>query len=165
MWPVPSVISDSSPIQYLHQAGLLKLLPTLFGKVDIPEAVAAELEEGRRRNVWLPDLAALPWVHTQPVRDRMLLPLVTHLGNGEKEVLALGIERPDGLLLLDDRGARQHAVALELKVTGTLGILLLAKEQGKLGTVRPVLDRLQALRFRLNPSARRRVRALAGEEP
>lgn len=98
---MPSVISDSSPIQYLHQAGLLELLPTLFGKVDVPEAVAAELEEGRRRNVWLPDLAALPWLHTQPVRDRML-PLVTHLGDREKEVLALGIERPDALLLLDD---------------------------------------------------------------
>lgn len=160
---MPGVISNSSPIQYLHQAGLLELLPTLFGKIDIPEAVAAELEEGRRRNVCLPDLTALSWLHTKPVRDRMLLPLVTHLGDGEKEVLAFGIERTDSLLLLDDRGARQHAIALELKVTGTLGILLLAKEQGKLGTVRPVLDRLQALRFRLNPGTRQRVLELAGE--
>lgn len=92
--------------------------------------------------------------------------LWSHIWETEKkEVLALGIERPDALLLLDDRSARRHAVALELKVTGTLGILLLAKEQGKLGAVRPVLDRLQALRFRLNPSTRQSVLALAGEEP
>lgn len=84
------VICNTSPLQYLYQVGLLHLLPTLFGSAQAPPAVAAELAEGGKRGVRLPDLAELPWMMVRPVRDRTLLPLVTSLGNGEREVLALG---------------------------------------------------------------------------
>ncbi len=160
---MPDVISNSSPLQYLYQADVLDLLPALFGQVCVPEAVVAELEEGRRRSVSLPTLAELSWLQVRTVRNRTLLPLVTHLGDGEKEVLALGRELSDALLLLDDRDARRHAHALELEISGTLGVLLLAKERGILDAGRPVLDRLQALRFRLDARTRQSVLELAGE--
>ena len=80
--------------------------------------MAAELRAGRRRNVRLPALEELSWLIVRPVRDPTLLPLVTHLGDGEKEVLALGLETQDPLLLLDDRDARRYARALELEVSG-----------------------------------------------
>lgn len=156
------IISDTSPLQYLYQTGTLDILPALFGTVCAPEAVVEELEEGRRRNVALPILSELPWLQVRTVRNRALLPLVTHLGDGEKEVLALGQELSDVVLLLDDRYARRHALALNLKISGTLGILLLAKEQRILDAVGPVLDRLQALRFRLDANTRRIVLNLAG---
>ena len=123
---MPVVICNTSPIQYLYQADVLELLPALAGQVYVPEAVVAELKEGRRRNVLLPVLEDLSWLTVRPVRDRTLLPLVTHLGNGEKEVLALGLETQDALLLLDDRDARRYARALELEISGTLGLLLRA---------------------------------------
>ena len=160
---MPDVICNTSPIQYLHQADVLELLPTLVGQVCIPEAVAAEFQEGRRRNVRLPALEVLSWLIVRPVRDPTLVPLVTHLGDGEKEVPALGLETQDPLLLLDDRDARPYARALELEVSGTLGLLLRAKERGVLDAVRPVLDRLQALRFRLNAKTRQGVLERAGE--
>ena len=158
------VICNTSPLQYLHQADLLHLLPTLFGSVQVPSAVAAELAEGRRRGVRLPELAELPWVTVRPVRDRKLLPLVTSLGNGEKEVLALGLETSGHLLVLDDRNARRYAAAAGLKITGTLGILVLAKERGFLDSVQPVLDRLEALQFRLSTATHQMVLDLANEE-
>jgi predicted nucleic acid-binding protein len=161
---VPDVISNSSPLQYLYQAGVLDLLPALFGQVSVPEAVVAELEEGQRRSVPLPTLSDLSWLKVRTVRNRTLLPLVTHLGDGEKEVLALGQELSGALLLLDDRDARRHARALELEISGTLGVLLLAKERGILDAVRPVLDRLQALRFRLDARTRQIVLEVTGEE-
>ena len=160
---MPVVICNTSPIQYLYQADMLELLPALAGKVYIPEAVVAELEEGRRRNVILPVLEDLSWLIVRPVRDRTLLPLVTHLGDGEKEVLALGLETQDALLLLDDRDARRYARTLALEITGTLGLLLRAKERGILDAVGPVLDRLQSLRFRLNVRMREMVLKRAGE--
>ena len=160
---MPDVICNTSPIQYLHQADVLELLPTLVGQVCIPEAVAAEFREGRRRNVRLPALEELSWLIVRPVRDPTLLPLVPHLGDGEKEVPALGLETQEPLLLLDDRDARRYARALELEVSGTLGLLLRAKERGVLDAVRPVLDRLQALRFRLNAKTRQGVLERAGE--
>ena len=160
---MPVVICNTSVLQYLHQIDLLDLLPALFGQVQIPRAVAAELDEGKRRNVSLPTLEDLSWVTIQPVRDRTLLPLITSLGDGEKEVLALGLEATDALLVLDDRNARRYATAAELEVTGTLGILILAKERGLLGSIRPALDRLQALQFRLSAETRQIVLDLAGE--
>lgn len=158
------VICNTSPLQYLHQVELLHLLPALFESAQVPPAVVAELAEGRRRGVNLPDLAGLPWVTVRAVRDRTLLPLVTSLGSGEKEVLALGLEAPDHLLVLDDRAARRYAIAVGLEVTGTVGILLLAKERRLLDAVRPAMDRLQRLRFRLSAATYRRVIDLAGEE-
>ncbi|MDE3259348.1 MAG: DUF3368 domain-containing protein [Gemmatimonadota bacterium] len=160
---MPDVICNTSPLQYLHQANVLELLPALVGQVYIPEAVAAELREGRRRNVPLPAVEELSWLVVRPVRDPTLLPLVTNLGDGEKEVLALGLETQSPLLLIDDRDARRYARTLELEVSGTLGLLLRAKEQGVLDAVRPVLDRLQSLRFRLNVGTRQKVLERAGE--
>ena len=160
---MPVVICNTSPIQYLYQADVLELLPALTGQVYIPEAVVAELEEGQRRNVLLPALEDLSWLVVRPVRDRTLLPLVTHLGDGEKEVLALGLETQDPLLLLDDRDARRYARTLGLEITGTLGLLLRAKERGILNAVQPVLDRLQSLRFRLDVRTRQMVLKRAGE--
>ena len=86
---MPVVICNTSVLQYLHQIDLLDLLPALFGQVQIPRAVAAEMDEGKRRNVALPALEALSWLTIRPVRDRTLLPLITSLGDGEKNFLAL----------------------------------------------------------------------------
>ena len=158
------VICNTSPLQYLYQTDLLHLLSGLFGSVQVPTAVAAELAEGRRRGVRLPELAHLPWMTVRSVRERRLLPLVTSLGSGEKEVLALGLEASDHLLVLDDRDARRHAIAAGLEVTGTLGILVLAKEHGLLDSIRPALNRLQALRFRLSTETYRAALDLANEE-
>ena len=158
-----AVICNTSPLQYLHQIDLLHLLPTLFGPVQVPSAVVAELREGRRRGVPLPELAELSWITTQRVDARKLSSLTTNLGGGEKEVLALGLEASDSLLVLDDRDARRHAIATGLEITGTVGILLLAKERGILDSVQPALARLQALRFRLSAETRGIVLDLAGE--
>ena len=162
-WAVRDVICNTSPLQHLHQADLLHLLPALFGSVKVPSVVIAELAEGQRRGVRLPELVELPWATVRSVQDRKLLPLVTSLGDGEKEVLALGLETSGSLLLLDDRDARRHAIAAGLEITGTLGILLLAKERGLLDSVQPALDRLQLLQFRLSAATRRAVLDLANE--
>jgi uncharacterized protein len=52
---------------------------------------------------------------------------------------------------------------LNLTLTGTLGVVLKAKETGLLPAVAPVLDRLQTLRFRMDPETRQAVLRLAGE--
>ena len=160
-WPVRDVICNTSP--YLYQVDLLHLLPTLFGSAQTPPAVAAELAEGRRHDVRLPELSEISWITVRPVRDRTLLPLVTSLGDGEKEVLALGLETPERLLVLDDRNARRYANAAGLEITGTLGILVLAKERGIIDTVRPVLGRLQELQFRVDSETLKMVLGMAEE--
>ena len=55
------------------------------------------------------------------------MPTAADLGAGEKEVLALGIEVPGAVVILDERLGRLHAEALKLTFTVTLGILCARK--------------------------------------
>ena len=70
---MPVVICNTSPLQYLYQSDGLELFPELFSQVHVPEAVAVELDEGRRRNLHLPDPTSLPWLTIRPVRDNTLI--------------------------------------------------------------------------------------------
>jgi predicted nucleic acid-binding protein len=79
------------------------------------------------------------------------------------EVLALALEHPHAVAIIDDGVARHIAHALGISFTGTLGVLLDAKKAGLLEAVTPVIDRLEALRFRLDPTTRSMVLKLAGE--
>jgi predicted nucleic acid-binding protein len=161
---MPDVIANTSPIQYLHQLGELQLLSQLYGSVIVPPAVAEEIAEGRTLGHQLPDLGGLPWLEVAAPASALLLPLAAGLGAGELGVLALGQERRGSLVILDDGRARRCADALGLRYTGTLGVLLKAKQSGVLLTVRPLLDRLEALGFRLDPVTHRICLALAGED-
>jgi len=93
----------------------------------------------------------------------LILPLVTELGAGEKEALALAIEIKDSLIILDDALARRYAQLLGLQFTGTLGVILKAKQLGHLDKVAPILDRLDSCNFRFNASTRMAVLKLADE--
>jgi len=85
------------------------------------------------------------------------------LGAGEKEVLALGIEVTDAVVILDERLGRWHAERMQLTFTGTLGILLRAKVEGRISRVEPLLTLLDRLGFRLSARTRAAVLRQAGE--
>jgi predicted nucleic acid-binding protein len=66
---MPEVITDTSPIQYLYQTNLLGLLPTLYGQIILPQAVADELAQGQSQGVALPDPASLSWLTIRPLQE------------------------------------------------------------------------------------------------
>ncbi|MGV8039344.1 MAG: DUF3368 domain-containing protein [Thermoanaerobaculaceae bacterium] len=51
-----------------------------------------------------------------------------------------------------------------IRTTGTLGILLKCKQNGLVAAVRPLIDELDRLGFRLATHTRRSVLKLAGEQ-
>lgn len=157
------VISDTTLLQYLHQADCLDLLPKLYGLITVPEGVAAEIAAGRAQGVFLPDLENLSWIQIRPAPHLGILPLAADLGRGEREVLSLAVGRADVLALLDDGLARHFAKHLEIPFSGTLGVLLKAKATGHLDAVRPVLDRLQSLGFWLDQGTHAAVLKIAQE--
>ena len=130
----------------------------------VPPAVVDELAAGRALGVSLPDLAAIEWVTIRRPISEKALPLLTDLGPGEAEVLMLGLETPGALVVLDDALARELAMSHRLPLEGTLGVLLEAREASLIDEVKPLLDRLQELRFRLAPHTRAAVLKLAGED-
>jgi predicted nucleic acid-binding protein len=111
----------------------------------------------------LPDLKIYEWVVVRRPASSLALPLITDLGPGEREVLALALESPESVCVIDDALARRVAGALGLRFTGTLGVLLETKRAGITTNVRPLLDQLQSLGFRLAEQTRIAVLKLAGE--
>ena len=63
----------------------------------------------------------------------------TQLHDGEVEVMILSKELKADVVIIDDANAKKHAKYLELPVTGTLGILIKAKQEGYLDELKPIL--------------------------
>ena len=160
---MPEVITDTSPIQYLYQINQLNLLPTLYGQVKLPQAVADELAQGHSQGISLPDLISLSWIILCPVPSSILIPDLPNLGVGEREALSLATTIPDSLVILDDALARAYAQQLNISITGTLGVLLKGKQLGYVNAIAPLLDALNGLNFRLNSATRAAVLKLANE--
>jgi predicted nucleic acid-binding protein len=154
------VVSDTSPLQYLHQSGRLELLPRLFDRVIVPPAVIGELAEGRARGHDLPRLDGVAWVDIQAPHQALVLP--DKLGRGEQEAMAVAVER-HLMVLMDDRDARTAARSLGLHTLGTFGVLLRAKQAGLIPVVAPLVDQIVGLGFRLDAPTRQMVLELAGE--
>lgn len=129
----------------------------------IPPGVLAELEQGRAIGIDLPDVCALPWVKIQAPKGLAKIPMAADLGAGEKEVLALGLQDPAAVVILDDRLGRRYAKTLKLTVSGTLGILLRARSEGRISQIEPLLDQLDRLGFRLSARTRAAVVKQSGE--
>ncbi len=81
---------------------------------------------------------------------------------GESEAIVLAFEKGTRIIL-DDRKAREAAQRLNIAVTGTVGILLKAKEAGLVEAIRPLLDALEANHFRIGTLLRTEALRLAGE--
>ena len=160
---MPDLICNTSPLQYLHQLGVLHIVPALAPRVVVPPAVVEELSAGAAQGVLLPDVRALDWIAICAPAGAPVLSLVTDLGPGEAQVIALALENRDAVVVLDDAVARRVAEALGVRLTGTLGLLLDAKRARLIPAVTPLLDQLESLRFRLAAQTRAAVRALAGE--
>jgi predicted nucleic acid-binding protein len=160
---VPDAICNTSPLLYLHRLGVLDWLRPLFREIWIPAAVATELREGRQRGYDVPNPAHHPWLQ---LVDPSSIPsewLTLDLGSGERSVMALALENPDRVVLLDDALARRIAEAAGLEVWGTLRILLTAKSQGLTPSLAPLLDRLEDVGMWISADVRRRVLFLADE--
>jgi predicted nucleic acid-binding protein len=142
-----AVISDTGPLSYLHRLRRLDILQHLYSRVLVPPAVVAELNVGLRQGKDLPDVTTLDWIELRSPPAHALQG-IDGLGAGETEGIALSRSIAGSLLLLDDGHARKVATSLGLELTGTVGVLLLAKERALLDRVGPELDRLQTFGFR-----------------
>lgn len=87
----------------------------------------------------------------------------TGLDRGEAEVLALAVEHEARLVIIDEHNGRQYARRLGLPLTGTLGVLLLAKEKNLITAVSPLVQQLQDNGLYLAPGLVNKVLMLAGE--
>ena len=157
------VISNTSPLFYLHRLRCLELLRELYQRIVVPDAVVDELKAGREQGEDVPEVVAYEWIDVRSVRVPEVVALITDLGAGEAQALALGLEEPGSLVLLDDRLAREVARMRNIRITGTAGVLLKAKQERYIPALAPLLNRLLQLDFRLSDAVKASILKLAQE--
>jgi uncharacterized protein len=157
------VVSNTSPLQYLHVVQQLPVLERLYGNLIVPQAVVDELSVGRQHGYDVPDCTSYSWMHIETVAIPSILRLVTNLGAGEAEALALALIQATDLVILDDALARQVAASQNIRYTGTLGVLIQAKAQGLVTDVMPLIDSLESAGFRLTSTLKLTVQRIVGE--
>ena len=140
-----TIVSNTSPISNLAKVRHLNLLEQLYGTVLIPTAVYQELVDERAGETVIRAVQSATWLLRQQVQNRELVNVLRNFLNlGEAEAIALALEVNATRLLIDERLGRQVAVERGLKITGLFGILLIAKQQGLITAVKPVMDDLIA---------------------
>lgn len=161
---MPIAISNTSPILYLFRIGALYFYESLFDAVWVTPGVAHELETGLHRGYEVPVIAEKLWVRIVPPQSSPPSWFALDLGLGERETIALALEHPEHVVVLDDALARRIAQAAGLSVWGTLKVLLEAKTRGLIASVAPLVDAMQEAGMWISDDVRRRVLRLAGEE-
>lgn len=156
------VIVNNTPLVALWTLRRLDLFQLLFGEVLAPAAVYAEflaIERTLRQST----LATALWIRPVELTDPRRADTFVGIGRGEAEVLALAQERNARLVVIDDLRARRYAKRLTIPLTGTLGMLVLAKNEGHLAKVYPLIQELQMAGIFFSASLVRDVLMLAGE--
>jgi predicted nucleic acid-binding protein len=103
------------------------------------------------------------WIRQVPVSAPSSPLLAACLGRGELEVIQLGFSRNDALLLLDDYRARRAAEAWNLPATGSVGVLIRAKEHGLIDAVLPLLTTMRSAGYFISDAVVQAARLHAHE--
>jgi predicted nucleic acid-binding protein len=159
-----TVVSDAGPLIALARIGALNLLPGVYGDIVIPVAVRDEIRKPDRKRSGTVSFANADWLRTESVSDQSTRRLLhDNLDAGEREAIALAIELEAGVLLIDEALGRRGADSHGRTSTGTLGALLLAKEEDLIEAVAPVVDRLVSMVFRIGDALYQSILEQAGE--
>jgi predicted nucleic acid-binding protein len=150
---VPGV-SDSSPLIFLSALRDLDLLRQIVGEIFIPRAVYREVvvdghgkpraeEVERAMGNWISVVGAKDTSKVTKIMD------VAGLQSGESEAIVLADQLHIGAIVLDDQQAVLEARSRGLTVLRTPAIYLAAKRAGLIAGVKPKLDTLRTVGFRL----------------
>ena len=161
------VISDTSCLSALIRVGHLHILKSLFGSIIIPQKVADELRQLIHFGVDIVDFDNAEWIITQQPTDLPLLErLLLQLDEGEAYAITLAVELSADWLIIDELKGRKVASTLAINITGLAGILILAKQEGHLNEIKPLLDLiLTKTSFRMSTSLIDHILKAANEFP
>ena len=144
-------VTNSTCLIALERIGQLDLLPALFEEVVAPPSVHEELG------------APPSWLAVKSPANRTTVDafrLLVH--EGEAEAIALAAEL-GWRVILDDRKARGLARRMGLKVVGTIGLLVRAKQSRIIPAIKPLITALEGVGFRLDADLKAEALRLAEE--
>lgn len=138
---MPKIVSNTTPILSLLKLNRLELLQSIYNEICIPTAVYNEIEAGKAKRYYK-DLSEIDWIKIIDIQDKEAVKYFLDLDAGEAEAIVLATELSADLIILDEKLGRFHARHADLKVTGTIGILIKAKSEGLIEKLKPLLNEL-----------------------
>ena len=145
-------VVNSTPLIMLCNIGRVELLRELYGTIHIPRAVFNEVTSKEDSACRL--LRSAPdWIHVgdAPEPDDARLRRA-RLHAGEVGVIMLARAIGSEVAIIDDNAAKKTAQYLGLTVTGTIGVLLHAKDKGLIDEVAPEIEKIRRYGFWLSDS-------------
>jgi hypothetical protein len=155
------LIADASALIALATCDSLYLLDALFGEVLVPEVVFFEVTTADK-----PQSVKLRHYLQNKIRTvdmRHYVYLDAFADAGETQAMLLYKEMAAEYLLIDDKRGRKVAKINQIKIVGSLGVLLQAKRAGLIPNVAPLLEKITASSIFMNQNLIQMVLALAGE--
>ena len=147
------IISDTSCIILLHKINEIELLHKFNKTVCITSVIKAEF------NYPIP-----PWIEIKDPTDKQYSKILAlELDEGETSAIALSLEIDDSILLIDDLKGRRIAEKLKLRYSGTFGLILRAKQEGIIGEIKPIIEKIKKTNFRFSEILLKSVLEQAGE--
>ena len=144
---MPEAISDSSILIHTARIGRLDILKDFYEKILITPAVWKEVvEEGETKPgaLEVKEACGSGWIEVMaPANESVVQLLERELHKGEAETIALAIELHPDVIFLDESEARKVASLYGLPMTGTIGVLIRAKFEGKIVSLQEELDKLR----------------------
>jgi len=167
---MPVVISNSSTLMHLSAIGRLALLKEFYGKIIIPPAVWKEVVEEGMGRIGVTEAKQARqdgWIDVVSPTDKPLIRLLKHdLDEGEAEVIALAIEQKADVVFLDESNARKIAEVYDLVKTGVIGLLIRAKKEGRIESLKKELNTLRdKAGFWIEEKLYQQVLRSVGEKP
>jgi predicted nucleic acid-binding protein len=148
-----AIISDTSCFIILTNIGELELLHKVYGQIVTTHEIAAEFGER------LPE-----WVEIAEFKDKYRQTILElQIDKGESSAIALALETPDSVVILDDYKARKIAERLGITFTGTIGVIIKAKLSGIIPSIKPLLEKIKQTDFRLSDEIETQAMKEAGE--
>ena len=147
------VVCNTSCFIALDRINRLDILGNSFKEIIIPPKVEKEID------------LKLNCISVKSIKNKSVLQILqTQIDDGESEAIALSLELGNVFVLLDDKKARRIAKQLGLEVIGTIGLILRAKKIGLVNEIKPILNELQAVEFRLRNTLYNEALRLANEK-
>jgi uncharacterized protein len=159
---VGPVIANNTPLVAFWSITRLEILQTLFEEILIPPAIRDEFLSAATPDRFN-SLHSSPWIKVVSLSRPDAADAFVGLDHGKAQVIALAQEQDSRLVLLDEKRARRYAARMNLPICGTLGILLLAKQEGLIDAVGPILSNLIESGLYVHQDLVNEVVRLAGE--
>ena len=156
------VVSNTTPIISLLKIGKLEILKNLYGNIYISNGVFNEIEAGKNK-IFYKDLSQVAWIFIQDIKNKKAIDYFLDLDKGEAESIILASEIDADLIILDETLGRFHAKHAGLKITGTLGVLLKAKQLAIIPVIKPLLLELKSKDIWLSKKLILKVLKIANE--